>query len=83
MIQSRHNDLKGINLPNKMINIINERLKEIRQEVMALVDNQKLSLTDKNQFMQPLVEEKKVLEHTLVYLEKIKNTNYKGLCHGG
>ena len=33
--------------------------------------------------MQPLVEEKKVLEHTLVYLEKIKNTNYRGLCGGG
>jgi hypothetical protein len=30
-----------------------------------------------------LVEEKKVMEHTLVYLEKINNTNYKGLCGGG
>ena len=66
-----------------MINIINERIEELSSEVMKLVDNQKLSLTDKNQLMQPLVEEKKVLEHTLVYLEKIKNTNYKGLCHGG
>lgn len=67
----------------KMIQIINDRIEEISSEVMALVDNQKLSLTDKNMLMQPLVEEKKVLEHTLVYLEKIKNTNYKGLCHGG
>lgn len=67
----------------KMISIINDRIKEISSEVMALVDNQKLSLTDKNMLMQPLVEEKKVLEHTLVYLEKIKNTDYKGLCHGG
>lgn len=67
----------------KMINIINERLDEISKEVMALVENQKLSLTDKNTLMQPLVEEKKVLEHTLVYLEKIKNTDYRGLCHGG
>jgi len=67
----------------KMIQIINDRLQEIRDEVLSLVDNQSLSLTDKNSLMQPLVEEKKVLEHTLVYLEKIKNTNYKGLCHGG
>lgn len=67
----------------KMITTINTRLDEIRTEVLALVDNQKLSLTDKNVLMQPLVEEKKVLEHTLVYLEKIKNTNYKGLCQGG
>ncbi len=67
----------------KSINMINKRLNEIKIEVMALVDNQKMSLTDKNVQMQPLVEEKKVLEHTLVYLEKIKNTNYKGLCQGG
>ena len=67
----------------KMINIINQRLEEIKEEVLKLVDNQKLSLTQKNIQMQPLVEEKKVLEHTLVYLQKIKNTNYKGLCGGG
>lgn len=67
----------------KSINMINERLIEVRDEVMTLVENQKMSLTDKNIQMQPLVEEKKVLEHTLVYLEKIKNTNYKGLCQGG
>ena len=67
----------------KMIIVINDRLVEIKSEVMKLVDNQKISLTEKNALMQPLVEEKKVLEHTLVYLEKIKNTNYKGLCQGG
>ncbi len=67
----------------KSIIIINKRLDEIRDEVMELVDNQKLSLTKKNIYMQPLVEEKKVLEHTLVYLEKIKNTDYRGLCGGG
>jgi hypothetical protein len=67
----------------KMITILNNRIDEIKDEVLALVDNQKINLTDKNALMQPLVEEKKVLEHTLVYLEKIKNTNYKGLCGGG
>jgi len=67
----------------KSIDMINNRLDEIKNEVMALVDNQKISLTQKNILMQPLVEEKKVLEHTLVYLQKIKDTNYKGLCGGG
>ena len=67
----------------KMINVINERLDEIREEVLALVENQSISLTEKNSLMEPLVEEKKVLEHTLVYLEKIKNTNYQGLCNKG
>ena len=73
---------KGIAL-HKMINITKERLEEIKAEVMALVENQKLSLTEKNMLMQPLVEEKKVLENTLASLEKIKNTNYKGFCGGG
>ena len=67
----------------KMIEVLNNRIDEIRVEVMKLVDNQSISLTEKNALMQPLVEEKKVMEHTLVYLEKIKNTNYKGLCGGG
>jgi len=67
----------------KMIEILTKRLEEIKAEVLSLVENQSLSLRDKNVAMQPLVEEKKVLEHTLVYLEKIKNTNYKGLCGGG
>ncbi len=67
----------------KMITILNNRLDEIKEEVMDLVNNQKINLTEKNALMQPLVEEKKVLEHTLVYLEKIKNTDYRGLCGGG
>ena len=64
----------------KMIDIINDRIKEIENEVLNTVDDQTLSLTQKNIIMQPLVEEKKVLEHTLVYLERIKNTDYKGQC---
>jgi hypothetical protein len=67
----------------KMIEVLNNRIAEIRDEVLTLVDNQSISLIEKNTAMQPLVEEKKVLEHTLVYLEKIKSTNYKGLCGGG
>lgn len=67
----------------KSIIMINERLDEIKDEVMALVDNQKISLTNKNILMQPLVEEKKLLAATLVHLEKIKNTDYRGLCGGG
>jgi hypothetical protein len=66
----------------KSITFINQRLEQIRDEVLALVENQKLSLTNKNIKMQPLVEEKKVLEHTLIYLKKIKDTKYQGLCNG-
>ena len=67
----------------EMIEVIEKRLDEIRKNVLELVDNQKLSLTKKNQLMQPLVEEKKVLEDTLIKLQFIKNKQYFGLCHGG
>ena len=67
----------------KIITTIQNRIIEIKKEFMEIIDNQKISLTEKNALMQPLSEERKVLEHTLVYLEKIKNTNYKGLCGGG
>ncbi|VAY88170.1 hypothetical protein MNB_ARC-1_1350 [hydrothermal vent metagenome] len=66
----------------KSITMINNRLDELRCEVLALVDNQNISLTNKNISMQPLVEEKKVLEHALIFLEKIQKTNYHGLCKG-
>lgn len=65
----------------KMIKQIEDRIKEIKQEIMTLVDNQTISLTKKNTLMQPLIEESKVMEHTLIYLNKIKNTNYQGLCN--
>jgi hypothetical protein len=65
----------------KSIDFCNERIEEIKGEIMALVENQSISLTQKNQQMEPLVEETKVLEHTLVYLERIKNTDYKGSCN--
>ena len=67
----------------KMIDIIQTRIQEIQAEVLTIVENQTMNLTEKNALMQPLSEEKKVLQHTLVYLEKIKNTNYRGLCSGG
>ena len=64
-----------------IIKQIEIRLKEITKEVLELVDNQKLNLTKKNQLMQPLVEEKKVLEDTLLKLKFIQNKSYSGICH--
>jgi hypothetical protein len=64
----------------KSIKTINELIENIRVKIMKLVENQSISLTQKNQLMQPLIEEDKVLKHTLVYLEKIKNTDYAGKC---
>ena len=59
---------------------INTRLEEIKNSVLALVENQTIDLTQKNIKMQPLVEEKKVLENCLKELEIIKRKTYTGKC---
>ncbi len=60
---------------------IKARLGEISQAVMGLVDDQSLSLTEKNKTMKPLVEEKRLLEQTLAELERIRSTDYSGSCN--
>ena len=61
---------------------IETRLKEIEAEVMALVANQQISLTQKNQQMKPLIDEKNVLERTIKELQTIRSTDYSGRCGG-
>ena len=59
---------------------IKNRLKEIDKGVMSLLEDQLMSLTEKNKLMKPLVDEKKVLENTQKELEIIKNKDYSGTC---
>ena len=66
----------------QIIEAIQARIDAISSEVMALVDDQRLSLTEKNRRMKPLIEEKKVLERTLNELSLIAQTDYSGKCSG-
>lgn len=58
------------------------RIETIGREVMALVENRQISLTEKNRMMKPLVEEKQLLERTLRELHIIRTTDYSGRCGG-
>lgn len=64
----------------QIINIIKDRIEEINKIIISLVENQTISLTEKNKLMKPLIDEKKVLEETLLKLQEIKATNYSGKC---
>jgi hypothetical protein len=66
----------------KIITKIEERLQEINNEVMHLVEDQQMDLTTKNQKMHPLVDEKKILDQTLNELKAVENRDYRGLCSG-
>lgn len=61
---------------------IETRLKTIEKEVMELVNNRQLSLTEKNRKMKPLIDEKQLLERTLAELHAIRTTDYSGRCSG-
>lgn len=64
-----------------MIEIIKKRQEEIKTEILKTIENESFSLTQKNLIMQPIVDENKVLIETLDKLQKIKETNYFGLCN--
>lgn len=61
---------------------IAERIDTIGQEVMTLVEDQTISLTEKNQKMKPLIDEKKVLETAQAELAAIATRDYSGRCSG-
>lgn len=67
----------------EILTAIAERLQSIEAEVMNLVADQQLSLTEKNRRMKPLVEEKKLLERTGQELRIIRTTDYSGSCNPG
>ena len=64
----------------KFIEIIKQRLDEINKEAFKIVQDQSTSLTAKNRVMEPLLDEKKILENTINELEKLKTKNYFGSC---
>ena len=66
----------------ELIGILEQRIDTIGREVMALVENQGISLTQKNQKMKPLIDEKQVLERAVAELNAIKSTDYSGRCSG-
>ncbi len=66
----------------KNIEQINNMTKDIKEQILQIVQNQTYSLTQKNILMKPLIEEDKVLKDTIKKLTKIKNSDFFGACNG-
>jgi hypothetical protein len=66
----------------KAITHIENALKEVDEEVQAIVMNPKLSLNEKDDLMLPLVRQKRVLQQTLEDLTYLKENppSQKGGC---
>ena len=68
---------------DKILNCIDSYIKDLEKEIMDIVGNQKIELTRKNQLMEPIADQKKVLTITKDALLKIKNKKYEARCKMG
>lgn len=67
----------------KILTCIDSYLKDLENEIMDIVNDQKIPLAEKNQLMEPIADQKKVLTYTKEALVKIKNTKYEAKCGMG
>ncbi len=67
----------------KILNCIDSYIKDLEKEIMDIVGDQKIELTRKNQLMEPIADQKKVLMITKDALLNIKNKKYEAKCKMG
>ncbi len=64
----------------KIFKCIDGYLADLEKDIMAIVSDQKIPLTEKNKLMEPIADQKKVLVYTKSALENIKNKEYTAGC---
>lgn len=64
----------------KIFECIDGYLADLEKDIMAIVSDQKIPLTEKNKLMEPIADQKKVLVYTKSALENIKNKEYTAGC---
>ncbi len=65
---------------DKIVECIDDYLKDLESEVLKIIADTSIPLTIKNQKMEPLVDQKKILLKTKKSLEELKNKNYIAEC---
>ena len=65
---------------DKIFNCIDEYLKDLENNILNIVSDQSIPLSKKNQLMEPIADQKKVLTYTKEALLKIKNKKYEAKC---
>ncbi len=59
---------------------IDEYLKDLEKEMLDIVGDQSIPLSEKNRLMEPIADTKKVLIKTKAALNEIKNKEYIAGC---
>ncbi len=65
---------------DKILNCIDSYIKDLEKEIMEIVSDQTIELTRKNQLMEPIADQKKVLVIAKEALLNIKNRKYEAQC---
>jgi hypothetical protein len=65
---------------DKILFCIDEYIRDLEKKVFKLLEDTSMPLTIKNQNMEPLADQKKVLLETKRKLKEIKNKNYVAEC---
>lgn len=65
---------------DKIFECIDGYLKDLEGDILSIVSDQSIPLTKKNQLMEPIADQKKVLTYTKEALLKIKNKKYEAKC---
>ena len=64
----------------KIFKCIDGYLADLENDILKIVADQKIPLTEKNKLMEPIADQKKVLVYTKSALETIQNKEYKAEC---
>ncbi len=65
---------------DKILEQIDRYMITLEKEIMTIVDDQSISMIEKNRLMQPIVDQKKILLQTKKSLQDIKNKSYEAGC---
>ena len=65
---------------DRVFKSIDQYLKDLEKEMLEIVDNQTIPLSEKNRLMEPIVDIKKVLLKTKAMLNEIKDKEYVAGC---
>lgn len=65
---------------DKIFSCIDGYLKDLESDVLKIIEDQSIPMARKNQLMEPIADQKKILVYTKEALFSIKNKEYQAGC---
>jgi len=64
----------------KFLDCIDEFEERLKREILSIVEDQSIPLTEKNRLMAPLSDQKKIITQTKKELQSVKDRVYEAKC---